>query len=142
MKLALSFAAAAAAIPAGASAAGEDDRSAIAGLEAQWYGALTAQVAGELLAEDFARPMANGQIWSKAEQIAWLRDRPPVPGPTGRVERLDTRFYGEVAVATGIATIVGPEGRELDRNMFTDVYVKRDGRWQMVSAQRTQVAQR
>jgi hypothetical protein len=89
-----------------------------------------------LLADDFVRPMPNGQIWGKAEQIAWLRDRPAPPGFTGKTERLDVRIYGEAAVATGIAVILDPAGNEVDRTIFTDVYAKRGGTWLMVSAQR------
>ena len=112
------------------------DEAAIRAAEAVWHGSANAENLSGLLADDFARPMPSGQIWGKTEQIAWLRDRPAPPGFTGKTERLDVRVYGDAAVATGIAVILDPSGKEVDRTIFTDVYAKRDGRWLMVSAQR------
>jgi hypothetical protein len=111
------------------------DESAIRTAEAVWHGSATAENLAGLLAEDFARPMPSGQIWGKNEQIAWLKDRPAPPGFTGKTERLDVRLYGDAAVATGIAVIFDPSGKEVDRTIFTDVYTKRGGKWLMVSAQ-------
>ena len=112
------------------------DEAAIRSAETVWHGAATAENLEPLLAEDFVRPMPSGQMWSKAEQIAWLRDRPAPAGFTGRTERLDVRLFGDTAVATGVAVVLDPGGREVDRTIFTNVYVKRSGRWLMVSAQR------
>ncbi|HEX6218635.1 MAG TPA: nuclear transport factor 2 family protein [Sphingomicrobium sp.] len=115
------------------------DEAAIRSTEAVWHGAATADNLEPLLAEDFVRPMPNGLIWTKEQQIAWLRDRPPAPGLSGKPQRLDVRIYGDTAVATGVAVVLDPAGRELDATIFTNVYVKRAGNWQMVSAHRSSV---
>ena len=112
------------------------DEAAIRTAEGIWHGSATAESLATLLADDFIRPMPSGQLWGKAEQIAWLRDRPAPPGFTGKTERLDIRIYGATAVATGVAVVLDPTGQEVDRTIFTDVYVKRGGKWLMVSAQR------
>ena len=52
------------------------------------------------------------------------------------------RIYGEVAVVTGRATPKGvADGREfVDPVRYSRVYVKRDGRWQVVLFQQTRIA--
>ena len=112
------------------------DEAAIRAAESVWHGSATAESLAALLADDFVRPMPSGQIWGKAEQIAWLRDRPAPAGFTGKTERLDVRIYGDAAIATGIAVVLDPAGKEVDRTIFTDVYAKRGDKWLMISAQR------
>ena len=116
------------------------DEAVIRAAEAIWHGSATADILDDLLADDFVRPMPSGQIWGKAEQLAWLKDRPAPAGFSGRTERLDVRLFGKFAIATGTAIILDPTGKEADRTIFTDVYAKRGGKWQMVSAQRGPVA--
>ncbi|HEU4586465.1 MAG TPA: hypothetical protein VFR95_11990 [Gemmatimonadaceae bacterium] len=48
------------------------------------------------------------------------------------------RFYGTTAIVTG-TVIRSRGGSEVGRNVFTDVFVKRDGRWQAVSAEESAV---
>jgi len=128
------------AVPALPAVSPSPEEAAIRSAEAIWHGPATAENLANLLADDFVRPMPNGQIWGKAEQLAWLKDRPAPAGFAGKAERLDVRLFGKTAVATGIAVVLDPTGKEVDRTIFTDVYVKRGGRWQMVSAQRGPVA--
>ena len=55
---------------------------------------------------------------------------------------LRVRIYGDVAVVTGRATPKGvADGREfVDPIRYSRVYVKRDGRWQVVLFQQTRIA--
>jgi len=52
------------------------------------------------------------------------------------------RLYGDVAVVTGRATPKGiADGREFGEPIrYSRVYVKRDGRWQVVLFQQTRIA--
>ncbi len=54
-------------------------------------------------------------------------------------EDVKVRIYGDAAVVTGSAAIkVSSGGRLLEFSiLFTDVYAKQDGRWQMVAWQST-----
>jgi len=45
---------------------------------------------------------------------------------------------GEVGLVTGLVISTGADGRE-DRTVFTDVFVRRNGRWQAVNAQENAV---
>ena len=52
---------------------------------------------------------------------------------------LNVRVLGDAAIATGIVVTTDTTGTTLDRAVFTDVFVHRDGRWQAVNAQETLV---
>ena len=47
----------------------------------------------------------------------------------------NARFYGDVAILNGSVIASDRSGKEIDRTMFTHVFVRRDGRWQAVNAQ-------
>ena len=57
-------------------------------------------------------------------------------------EEVSARTFGDVSVVNGKATVVllPPDGKEITLHIrYTDVWVKRDGRWQMVSWQSTRL---
>ena len=79
------------------------DRAAIEALEQRWLAHLTDPAALEdILANDFAHPVAAGIVLNKRQHIDWARAHPTPPGVIVRFETLDVRLYGDVAVATGI----------------------------------------
>ena len=116
----------------------DDSHARIEALEQVWHASDAAQIE-PILAPDFERRMPNGEIWNRERQLAWLSTRPPAPGFTHRFESMTIDIDGDTAVATGIATLVSAEGAVVDRNAFTDVYVRRDGAWRLRSAERSQV---
>ena len=124
----------------GAAFGSTPEDAAIASLVAEWHAGADADWVEAHADETFLRPMPSGQMWTKADQVKWLRDRPAAPpGVKAVLSDLRLRFFGETAVATGLASLVGSDGATLDRNVFTDVYVRRGRDWRLVSAQRTQV---
>jgi len=55
---------------------------------------------------------------------------------------LNVRLEGNIAVVTGVNHVRGRDdkGQPLDRrSRFTDVFVKRDGRWQVLATQGTAI---
>jgi uncharacterized protein (TIGR02246 family) len=126
-------------IGGGAAAAG--DREDILAVETRWNAAIVekdAAALGEILGDDFVIITANGYTGGKAELIQ------AVTTWKGRVEPFVTRdvairVYGDTAVATGWfeQTTVEGDKRTDYRQRYTDVYVKRGGRWTAVSAQAT-----
>ena len=62
---------------------------------------------------------------------------------TGAVDDLSVRVFGDVAVVTGRSVLSGAyQGKRASVvQRFTDVFARRDGRWQVVASQGTQVAQ-
>jgi len=94
--------------------------------------------ADRLLADDYEFLQADGQVSSKAQNIAVLRD-PAFVCESLVTEDVKVRMFQDVGVVTGRlimrATYRGQDvGGEF---LYTDVWAKRDGRWQTVVSQAT-----
>ncbi len=109
-------------------------------IEAQMRGDTT--VFGRILADDFTGTNAFGTVANKAEVLNLYR--------TGSIKResvslddVNVRVYGDTAVVTGRATLKGQfTGQDTTGKFrYTRVYVKRNGRWQVVAWQATRIAQ-
>jgi len=87
-----------------------------------------------LLAEDFRGIDPQGHAFGKADVLA---DVAALPHSTAdRVDDVVVRFYGDTAVAQAHEHESGPapERRPMDR-MFTDTWIRRAGRWQIVASE-------
>jgi len=89
---------------------------------------------GQILADDLTYMHSSGRPDTKASFIASLQS-----GEL-KYEAMDfsdvkVRGYGDTAVVTGHASVrVNSKGQALSFPIrYTDVYVKKDGRWQMVA---------
>lgn len=125
---------------AAAPAAAADPSAEVRGLDADYVRAyLASDVARfrEILAEDFTCVLADGRLLDRDGFLRMAAAPPPVSG--FRTDQLALRLYGDTAVATGRATYLRREGGPT-QTRYTDVYVRRDGRWRMVSAQFTRLA--
>lgn len=95
-----------------------------------------------VLAEEFTAVGSRGGQDDKASYIEGLRDQGS--SLTACEDRdVRVRIYGDVAVVTGLAVVSGVRGGVpyADRQvLFTNTYVLRDGRWQVVASQGTLVA--
>jgi ketosteroid isomerase-like protein len=87
-----------------------------------------------ILADDFVHVLPSGFI-SKADHIGYLRQHPNYLSGKKHFEELRVRVYGDVAIATGIVNSVREQGSKPKRTAFTDVFVRRDGKWLAVNAQ-------
>jgi hypothetical protein len=116
-------------------------------LEHLWLDAQNTGNVAELdriLAADFVRPYPpDGQFITKAEMMTYLHSHPfpHQKGPHPHFAQLRVRIYGNVAIARGILTTQDANGALLSKTLFTDVFLRRQGRWQAVSAQENQVPQ-
>ena len=104
--------------------------------EADWSHAfVTGDVAtiDRLLADDFIGIDSLGVRYDKAKMREWVRVGPNMTSDT--VGPIEVTFYGDTAVAHGSEHQVGPppDKQPADR-IWTDVWVRRDGRWQIVAA--------
>ncbi|MEO6394026.1 MAG: nuclear transport factor 2 family protein [Pyrinomonadaceae bacterium] len=85
---------------------------------------------------------SGGGITTRAEDIASL-DQPP--GDTKlikyEVDEMKVFDYGKTAVVFGrVTTTLKNKDREIvNRSRFTDVFVKRDGRWQIVAGHSSRI---
>jgi hypothetical protein len=87
-----------------------------------------------ILADDFVHALPMGFI-DKQEQLKFLREHHQTFHGTKYFEELRVRLYGSTAIANGIV-VEKPQGSaSVRKTVFTDVFVKRHGKWQAVNAQ-------
>ncbi|HXL34017.1 MAG TPA: nuclear transport factor 2 family protein [Gemmatimonadales bacterium] len=115
------------------------DRDGLEAIERQWLASEHDSAAlGRILADDFLHPVPAGVFLTKAEHIDWAVRHPAPSGRQRRFDQLRIRRYGDVGLVTGFVISTGGDGRE-DRTVFTDIFVRRNGRWQAVNAQENAV---
>lgn len=92
---------------------------------------------GALLADDWSVTHISADVITKAQAMEMCRTGPPV---VSAVDQLAVRSYGDVAIVTGrtIASSTGDPPVSV-RLRFTDVFVKRDGRWLVIASHATQM---
>jgi len=109
----------------------------IEALEQQWCQAIVTNNVSEmdrLLADDYIGISSNGTIETKAQELAQRR------AGTVRVSKLDltdtrVRVYGDTAVVTSLADLIGTNGTTdiSGEYRYTRVYNRRLGDWKIVS---------
>lgn len=119
------------------------NKAEIVQLEKSWLHALqTGDVAAlnRILAPGFVRPVpGSGTFITKTETLAYLRAHPGPRATGAQFTRLNVWIDGDTAIARGILTTTGPHGHATRETLFTDVFLRRHGRWQAVSAQENNV---
>jgi len=115
------------------------DRAEIINLEQEWLHARDAAKLDRILASDFIHVVPVDHFLSKQENIDWFVKHPQPKNRHTKFDRLNVRLYGDVGIVNGSVIATDDTGKELDRTMFTDVFVFRNGRWQAVNAQENQV---
>ena len=112
------------------------DRAAIISLEQEWlHAGHDAATLNRMLASDFVHVVPVDHFLTKQEHIDWAVKHPEQKDRRTKFDKLNVRLYGDVGIANGSVVATDASGKELDRTMFTDVFVHRDGRWQAVNAQ-------
>ncbi|MDT4967596.1 MAG: hypothetical protein QOJ64_2333 [Acidobacteriota bacterium] len=92
-----------------------------------------------IVAEDFAITFPNGEMQTKAQIIASLKRPRPTGGPAMKFHTEDVkgRAYGNTVILNGrVVTEYQRDGQTMskDQQRYTDTYVQRDGRWQVVAS--------
>ena len=122
----------------GATPAETKAKLAVEELEKRWLAAANnIEALQVILAEDFLFVSPAGPV-GKEQWIARVKERPATDSNESlRFDDLHIRVYGEVAVVNG--TIVGTALRHnsTSKAAFTDIFIYRDGRWQVINSQQT-----
>jgi ketosteroid isomerase-like protein len=105
----------------------------LAQVEVAWGRALEAHDTAffrQTLSDEF---IATGgpTVLTKAEFLADLGRAKQAPLPY-RLQDTRVRIYGDVGIVTGLITFENPAGPAGPPSRYTEVWVKRDGRWQAV----------
>jgi Domain of unknown function (DUF4440) len=113
-----------------------DDEKQIIKLELKWLGSLHSKAALEtILAPDFIHPVQQGIFLTKEQHINWAVDHPNLEGIIQKFDTLFVRIYGNTGIASGIVATLNKNGKLIRRSIFTDVFIRRKGKWQAVNAQ-------
>lgn len=90
----------------------------------------------DLIADDYQGTSTKGERYGKRDAIT------PAPGPLARdcrIGEIKIQFFGDtLAVAYGAESRVQPgsDGKDAKRcQVWTDTWLKRGGRWQIIAAQ-------
>lgn len=86
-----------------------------------------------ILADDFIGVDPKGGLYNKQQMIADTRNAPKY-FVSNRLNDVKVRFYGNTAIAQGSETWQKRSG-ERGRFVWTDSWLRRDGRWQIVAAE-------
>jgi len=87
-----------------------------------------------LLAANFVDVSYKGRLRTKQDMLA---NAATSSLGSQTLSDLRVRQFGNTAVITGLNTVIGKQHAWLARLRFTDVFVRRAGAWQAVSAQET-----
>ncbi len=113
-----------------------EDKQQIIHLEKSWLKYLHNKTAlDSILAPDFIHVLPQGIFFTKKEHIEWEVKHPLPVGFSQKFDTLFVRIYGSTGIANGIVETFKNKGKSISRSIFTDVFEKRNGRWQAVNAQ-------
>ena len=119
------------------------DQAALIALENEWLANLhNPAVLEKILASDFLHPLPTGDFVSKAQHIQFSATHLPTPNRKQRFDQMQVRVYGDVGIVNGIVLTTDEQSHEAERTIFTDVFVRRNGRWKAVNAQENAVSHR
>jgi ketosteroid isomerase-like protein len=93
--------------------------------------------AQRFLADDFVGIDTSGKFYDKAKEIEGLA-KDAEHFVSNHVNEIKIRFFGDTAVAQGSESWVGKNAdgsQRRGRFVWTDTWVKRNGKWQVVAAE-------
>ena len=116
----------------------KDAESYIIESERQWVESVVTgdtSVVERIVADDFVGVDTDGSFYDKAKQISETRELPK-QFVSNRLIDVKVRLYGDAAVARGTESWVRRTGTPLrGRWVWTDTWIRRNGKWQVVAAQ-------
>jgi ketosteroid isomerase-like protein len=112
-------------------------------LEHEWKQAVVSRDVAFLrhfYAEEYTSTDPEGMVWNKTQDIE-IDTAGQFRITAFKLDDVQARVYGDVAIVTGRDALKGTFlGKAASTQVrFTDVFVKRDGRWQCVTTQVTPI---
>jgi ketosteroid isomerase-like protein len=115
-------------------------------LESNWGDALLKNDSAALeriYADEYLFTDSEGSTWNKSQDLANTKSGASKI-TSFKLEDMKVHVYGEAAVVTGKTILKGTfQGKDISgQHRFTDVFVKRAGRWQCVATQSTLISKK
>jgi ketosteroid isomerase-like protein len=85
-----------------------------------------------IVADDFTRTDESGKFATKAEELALVQAPPASVNASLTNQDMQVRVYGKAAIVTG-RIVSKVQGGLNFQSRFTDTFIKREGRWQVVA---------
>ena len=100
-----------------------------------------ATVFERFLTEDYIFTDSGSNVHCKADVLRYLQSGNLV-NETYSLSDLRVRFYGKTGIVTGRSKTKWRAGNDgaIDEDRFTDVFVKRDGKWYLAAGQTTRIS--
>ena len=99
----------------------------------------------QFYAEEYLYTDPDGLVWDRTKDLANLTSGSAARLSAYKLDDTKVHIYGDVAVVTGRNTITGVFERVYSdvsgSYRFTDVFVKRNGRWQCVASQASRIVE-
>ena len=108
-------------------------------LEREWLDADAAGI-GRIEAEDFTITYGDGSVRDKAQYLEMTKRRIKDENVSQWTEDSKVRIYGDTAIITGRYLYKNKE--KISESRYTDTYIKRNGRWQVVASHLSNIANR
>jgi len=117
-------------------------------LERQWLDAYeqnNSEAMERIVADDFTITFPNGAMQSKPQLMAMIKAPRRAGQPRMRfsTEDVQSRTYGDTVILIGrVITEYERDGKTVkEQSRYTDTYVQRNGRWQVVASHLSNVEQ-
>ncbi len=95
---------------------------------------------GAMIAPEWSVIHTTGETMTRAQALEMCR-KPPVTIESFTIDDVAVRVFGDSAVVTGRTTVtVGGASPATVKLRFTDVFIRRSGRWLGVASQATAIA--
>jgi ketosteroid isomerase-like protein len=94
---------------------------------------------GAMLAPEWSVIHITGNVITKAQALEMCK-APRTPNEQQVVDEISVRSFGDTAVVTGRTTVItGGATATTLKLRFTDVFIRREGRWQVVASHATRL---
>jgi ketosteroid isomerase-like protein len=112
-------------------------------LERQWLDANADEIE-RIEADDFTITYGDGSVRNKAQYLAMVRRAVKNPRVSQWTEDSVVRVYGDTAIITGrfIYKMRDKDKETATQSRYTDTYIRRNGRWQVVASHLSSITKR
>ena len=124
----------------------KDGESKVIAMEKAWnqaYKARDGKALGIMIHDSIVLVNDDGSLQSKNEFLTGIDTAKPFANQQDNPESIKVRFFGDVAIATGVFRQSGFENGKafVRRNRFVDTWIRNGNSWQCVAASATPILQ-